>query len=120
MRRLLTVLLAVELTQRGAAFAPPTNRRRGGRRPPVAAAKNPFDEILDALDAMVGVSPLSESDLKADGADLEARARDRAAVEPPADALEKPSVAVFFFALGAAPVLLLLAGVLGGARPFNL
>ena len=30
----------------------------------VAPNANPFDEILDALDSMVGVSPLSEADMK--------------------------------------------------------
>lgn len=123
MRRAITVLAL--LAPRARAFAPrggARHRRPRGRRPGTARFKGPVDEVLDALDAMVGVSPLSEADLKdgAPAADLERRARAREDAAPPSDALEKPSVAVFFACLGLAPVLGLLAGLANGARPFGL
>ena len=66
------------------------------------------------------VSPLSEADLKDKSTDLQKRAAERDAVAPPEDALEKPSVSVFFALLGIFPILILIAGLLGGAKPFNL
>lgn len=89
-----------------------TTRRRG----------NPFDEILDALDAMAGASPLSEADLKRglSGEELAARAAAKEEYEPPADALQKPSVSIFFALLGLFPVAIMVAGIAGGAKPFGL
>lgn len=86
-----------------------------------AKKKNFVDEILDALDTMAGVSPLSEEDLKDASANLIQRAEQRKKVAPPKDALQKPSVAVFFALLGIIPSLLFLYAVQSGAiRPFNL
>jgi len=125
LRAIITVLLAL-LAPRARAFAPrgAARHRRPRARLPGGTArfKGPVDEVLDALDAMVGVSPLSEADLKdgAPAADLERRARAREDAAPPPDALEKPSVAIFFACLGIAPLLGLLAGLANGARPFGL
>ena len=111
MRRFLLLLVATSAL----AFAPPPYRQRASLR----VYKNPFDEILDALDTMVGVSPLSEADLKDGDADLAARAEAKESVAPPGDALEKDSVAVFFALLGV-PIAIMIAGLAGGARPFGL
>ena len=85
-------------------------------------SKNTIDEILDALDTMLGVSPLSEADLKASGqADLKQRAERREQMAPPRDALNKKSVILFFFFLGLVPVVTLFSAVKwGGVKPFNL
>jgi hypothetical protein len=114
------------------------------------------DEILDALDTMAGVSPLTETDLLRTGNAAAAafdrkedqtlssslskievqqqqqqqdqqqtswlleRQAQRELVAPPADALQKPSVSVFFALLGIIPCLLLLYAVsFGGIRPFG-
>lgn len=73
---------------------------------------------------MVGVSPLSEEDLKSDDRELpnylEMRMQERGKVAPPSDALQKPSVAVFFVILGLIPVVLSIAALKAGVRPFNL
>jgi len=114
MRRTLLRVLLVATS--ALAFAPPPGRHRASLR----VYKNPFDEILDALDTMVGVSPLSEADLKDGDADLAARAEAKESVAPPEDALEKDSVAVFFALLGAFPIAIMIAGLAGGARPFGL
>lgn len=83
--------------------------------------KNFVDEIVDALDTMAGVSPLSETDLKGDDNDLQERAARRAQEAPPSDALQKPSVSVFFALLGIIPSLLFLYAVQSGAvKPFGL
>ena len=88
----------------------------------VAPNANPFDEILDALDSMVGVSPLSEADMKSGltSEELAARAAAKAEDAPPADALEKPSVSIFFALLGLFPVAIMVAGLANGAKPFGL
>ena len=88
----------------------------------VAPYANPFDEILDALDSMVGVSPLSEADMKSglSSEELAARAAAKAEDAPPADALEKPSVSIFFALLGLFPVAIMVAGLANGAKPFGL
>ena len=90
-------------------------------------SKNAVDEILDALDTMLGVSPLAETDLKAvdsssaELVDLQQRATQREKGAPPSDALSKTSVNVFFFFLGLVPVVSLFAAVQwGGVKPFNL
>lgn len=108
--------------------------------------KNFADEILDALDTMSGVSPLTETDLKRnqegttttnkDGTSknsssnnemlqqqqwLLQRQAQREQVAPPPDALQKPSVSIFFALLGIIPSLLLLYAVsFGGIKPFGL
>ena len=90
-----------------------------------------IDEILDGLDTMVGVSPLSEEDLKNDSANnsnnndtnmdyLQKRMEERDKVAPPSDALQKPSVAIFFTILALVPILLSIAALRAGVRPFNL
>jgi hypothetical protein len=105
-------------------FAPCAANREERRTWRLAAKKkkkNFVDEVLDALDTMVGVSPLSEEDLKDASANLIIRAEQRNKVAPPKDALQKPSVAVFFALLGIIPSLLFLYAVQSGAiRPFNL
>ena len=85
--------------------------------------KNAADEILDALDTLLGVSPLSETDLLQTNsdADLEQRAAERERAAPPDDALNKTSVKLFFFLLGLFPVVSLFAAVKwGGVKPFGL
>ena len=101
------------------ALVPP---RTHVRRRVVAPNANPFDEILDALDSMVGVSPLSEADMKSGltSEELAARAAAKAEGAPPADALEKPSVSIFFALLGLFPVAIVVAGLANGAKPFGL
>ena len=101
------------------ALAPPRTRIR---RRVVNTMANPFDEILDALDSMVGVSPLSEADMKSGltSEELAARAAAKAEDAPPADALEKPSVSIFFALLGLFPVAIMVAGLANGAKPFGL
>ena len=101
------------------ALAPP---RSHIRRRAVTPNANPFDEILDALDSMVGVSPLSEADMKSGltSEELAARAAAKAEDAPPADALEKPSVSIFFALLGLFPVAIMVAGLANGAKPFGL
>ena len=114
-----TAARALSLLALANALAPPRNhvRRRG-----VAPRANPFDEILDALDSMVGVSPLSEADMKSGltSEELAARAAAKAEDAPPADALEKPSVSIFFALLGLFPVAIMVAGLANGAKPFGL
>ena len=85
---------------------------------------------MDALDTMLGVSPLAETDLKSNNnelesspyaTDLQQRAARREQEAPPPDALNKKSVAVFFFLLGLFPVVSLFAAVKwGGVKPFGL
>ena len=82
--------------------------------------KNAVDEILDALDTLAGVSPLSEADLRDSNVDLVQRVEERTNAAPPSDALQKPSVAVFFFLLGMVPVVLMVTAVNAGVRPFGL
>ena len=116
MRRTLLRVLLVATS--ALAFAPPPGRHRASLR----VYKNPFDEILDALDSMVGVSPLSEADMKSGltSEELAARAAAKAEDAPPADALEKPSVSIFFALLGLFPVAIMVAGLANGAKPFGL
>jgi hypothetical protein len=83
------------------------------------------NEILDGLDTMMGVSPLSEADLKDDKNTpqndfLMKRMKERQDVAPPSDALQKPAVIVFFALLGIIPTLLSIAALQAGVRPFNL
>ena len=108
---------ALSLLALANALLPPRThvRRRG-------VNANPFDEILDALDSMVGVSPLSEADMKSglSSEELAARAAAKAEDAPPADALEKPSVSIFFALLGLFPVAIMVAGLANGAKPFGL
>ena len=112
---------------------PSTVTTKGCGVPVLAAAKSnknnnnqqkPYgfvDEILDALDTMAGVSPLSETDLKDTNVNWVQRATERNQVAPPKDALQKPSVLVFFTLLGLVPSLLFLYAVQSGAiRPLNL
>ena len=96
-------------------------RRSPATRPQLNGSREPnfVNEILDALDTMAGVSPLSEADLKMD-TDLMERAAARQEREPPADALQKPSVTVFFSLLFLIPSLLILAAVMNGFRPLGL
>mmetsp|Transcript_13988 Transcript_13988/g.18235 ORF Transcript_13988/g.18235 Transcript_13988/m.18235 type:complete len:172 (-) Transcript_13988:414-929(-) len=94
--------------------------------------KNFVEEILDALDTMVGVSPFSEADLKDSAAaasnnnnvnnndDLVQRVQRRSEMAPPSDALDKPSVAIFFAILGLLPCIFFVAAVKSGIRPFGL
>ena len=113
MRALLPLIIVTH------ALVPP---RTHVRRRRVAPNANPFDEILDALDSMVGVSPLSEADMKSGltSEELAARAAAKAEDAPPADALEKPSVSIFFALLGLFPVAIMVAGLANGAKPFGL
>lgn len=78
----------------GARTLPATRGLRAG----------PVDDILDAIDSMLGVSPLQEVDLKDAAAGNEKflvqRSKEREDAAPPPDALDKPSVAVFFVFLG--------------------
>lgn len=78
------------------------------------------DEILDGLDTLAGVSPLSEADLKSSSVNLSQRMKERDEEAPPADALAKPSVSIFFFLLGLVPVLLSIVAIQSGVRPFGL
>ena len=113
MRALLPLIIVTH-----ALVPPPRNNMRR-----IAAPRaNPFDEILDALDSMVGVSPLSEADMKSGltSEELAARAAAKAEDAPPADALEKPSVSIFFALLGLFPVAIMVAGLANGAKPFGL
>lgn len=82
--------------------------------------KNAVDEILDALDTMMGVSPLAETDLKSSSSDWEKAQRRREEQSPPEDALQKPSVAIFFALLGLVPAILSIYAVQHGFRPFGL
>jgi len=110
---------ALSLLALANALLPPRNHVRRRVATPNA---NPFDEILDALDSMVGVSPLSEADMKSGltSEELAARAAAKAEDAPPADALEKPSVSIFFALLGLFPVAIMVAGLANGAKPFGL
>ena len=110
-------LLALFIMTHALVPSPRTRIRRV-----VAPNANPFDEILDALDSMVGVSPLSEADMKSGltSEELAARAAAKAEDAPPADALEKPSVSIFFALLGLFPVAIMVAGLANGAKPFGL
>ena len=94
-----------------------------------AKPPNAVDEILDALDTMLGVSPLAETDLKQTAKNRDddpstswqARAAARQEAAPPSDALDKTSVKVFFLVLGIIPVVSLLGAVtVGGVKPFGL
>jgi hypothetical protein len=184
------LLLSALLLVRNVTFAfvscPPARRQRQQHHffisvvPIITAAtstkvamkkkKNFADEILDALDTMAGVSPLTETDLKrslppqpgsntnaagavvdsirnsksastrytstnrnqvdqqqqqqqqqADAEWLLERQAQRELVAPPKDALQKPSVSIFFALLGIVPCLLLLYAVsFGGIKPFGL
>ena len=96
------------------------NNHRGQRISSQLPAKNFIDEILDGLDTMSGVSPLSESDLKGDNVDLVKRTEERDEVAPPSDALKKPSVSIFFFLLGFVPVVLSALAINAGFRPLGL
>jgi len=73
---------------------------------------------------MMGVSPLSEEDLKspegATQANLVQRMEERDKVAPPSDALSKPSVAIFFFVLALVPTLISIAALKSGVRPLGL
>eukprot|EP00977_Amphora_coffeiformis_P006976 scaffold1513_cov100-Amphora_coffeaeformis.AAC.25 len=75
---------------------------------------------------MLGVSPLLETDLKNarikdSDDDWQQRAAQRERMAPPEDALNKPSVAIFFFVLGLVPVVTLWASVQwGGIKPMGL
>ena len=113
MRALLPLIIVTH------ALVPPP---RSHMRRIAAPRANPFDEILDALDSMVGVSPLSEADMKSGltSEELAARAAAKAEDAPPADALEKPSVSIFFALLGLFPVAIMVAGLANGAKPFGL
>jgi hypothetical protein len=87
--------------------------------------KNVVDEILDALDTMLGVSPLAETDLKSPSSnetDFWERAQQRRALlDPPVDALQKPSVAIFFAFLAIVPAFLSIYAIQQlGVRPFGL
>jgi len=86
--------------------------------------KNFIDEVLDGLDTMMGVSPLSEEDLKspegATQANLVQRMEERDKAAPPSDALSKPSVAIFFFVLALVPTLISIAALKSGVRPLGL
>lgn len=85
----------------------------------VVLYKNPIDEIVDALDSMLGVPDLTETDLKQGVLDEKTlTAAQQRKKQPPADALEKPSVAIFFLLLGTLPLGLALA--LGLQLPFKL
>ena len=110
---------ALSLLALANALLPPRNHVRRRVATPNA---NPFDEILDALDSMVGVSPLSEADMKSGltSEELAARAAAKAEDAPPADALEKQSVSIFFALLGLFPVAIMVAGLANGAKPFGL
>lgn len=117
--------LLLKLPASAVAFVLPTSLPNGSIRPFTKAAtsfpaKNFADEILDALDTMVGVSPLSEEDLKTENVNLVQRAEERNEAAPPSDALQKPSVAVFFAILAIIPVILSFAAIKSGVRPFGL
>jgi hypothetical protein len=68
---------------------------------------------------MAGVSPLSESDLKGDNADLVKRAEECDEVAPPSDALQKTSVSIFFLS-GFVPVVLSALAIKSRFRPLGL
>jgi hypothetical protein len=89
--------------------------------------KNFVEEILDALDTMLGISPLGETDLKSlasssDNNDFLERAQQRREQQlPPVDALGKPSVAIFFALLAIIPAFLSIYAIqVLGVRPFGL
>ena len=117
--RLAVALLAAAALPCG-ALRPAAAARRCGPRRQLRRRANPVDEILAALDTMVGVSPLSEADLKSGDADLARRAEENTRAAPADDALEKPSVSIFFALLGAFPVAIMVAGLANGAKPFGL
>ena len=100
------------------ALVPPPRTRL---RRIVAPRANPFDEILDALDSMVGVSPLSEADMKSGltSEELAARAAAKAEDAPPPTRSRKPRCR-FFALLGLFPVAIMVAGLANGAKPFGL
>lgn len=107
-------------TTRATAAATTTTSLYGSNK-----EKSFVDEILDALDAMAGVAPFSEADLKQNGINNEddglvQRAKEREEQAPPDDALSKKSVFAFFALLGIIPNLLLLAAVMSGVKPFGL
>lgn len=83
-------------------------------------SQNFADEILDALDTMLGLSPLAETDLKSSFQDLEKAQKLREQLRPPEDALQKPSVAVFFALLAIIPALFSIYAIQHGVRPFGL
>ena len=120
-----TVFLALMPAMALAFTSPPpliSVRRSGLEQRTISylPAKNFIDEILDGLDTMAGISPLSEADLKTENVDLVRRAEERGEVAPPSDALQKPSVSVFFFLLGFVPVVLSALAIKSGFRPLGL
>jgi hypothetical protein len=152
---LLLLLSTSTIVQKVSAFAVPSAGGHFSVSAPVSDAavlpktkfalnnkkKNFADEILDALDTMAGVSPLTETDLKQQQQQqqginnksknandeilqqewLLARQAQREQVAPPKDALQKTSVSIFFALLGVIPSLLLLyAASFGGIKPFGL
>jgi hypothetical protein len=92
--------------------------------------KNFVEEILDALDTMLGISPLGETDLKSlssssassNNQDFLEQAQQRREQQlPPVDALGKPSVAIFFALLAIIPAFLSIYAIqVLGVRPFGL
>ena len=118
---LLLTVMASAFLPRAPTFA--TSRRHPHREQGMTThihAKNFFDEILDGLDTMAGISPLAESDLKGGDVDLVKRAKERDEAAPPPDALKKPSVSIFFFLLGFVPVVLSILAINAGFRPLGL
>lgn len=82
--------------------------------------KNFADEILDALDVMLGVSPFDETDLKEQNVNLERAQMRREAQAPPTDSLSKPSVSIFFALLAIIPALISINALQNGLKPFGL
>jgi hypothetical protein len=125
---------------RGRIHPPLPSLRRTDKKNPRASAgvilflandknKNVVEEILDALDTMLGISPLGETDLKSSSAsstsnneDFLERAQQRREQQlPPVDALGKPSVAIFFALLAIIPAILSIYAIqVLGVRPFGL
>jgi len=87
---------------------------------------NPISEIVDALDKMLGVAELSETDLKdsrsaSSETFLKERQEARARKAPAQDALNAPSVAIFFGLVGLLPLLAFFLSVQSGlVHPFGL
>ena len=105
----------------GDALTPGRSPRRLSA--PTQAKKNFVDEILDAVDSMLGVSPLGELDLNNvdDPAALQAAAERRSKAAPPEDALEPASVSYFFAFMGFVPLFLSFLAIASGAvHPFGM
>ncbi|KAJ8609174.1 hypothetical protein CTAYLR_008418 [Chrysophaeum taylorii] len=123
MRRVLAIIFMMGCSSSRALLLHGSTRTP--RQHSVRLRKSPADEILDALDSMFGVG-LSETDLKDEeafrsDAFLRERQAQRDGVAPGDDALDKPSVTIFFALLGFFPIAFMSAAMTSGlVDPFHL